>query len=515
MYRTLLLSLIILYPLSFSEAAEVLNLTLEEAKIMALENNRNIQIQRTTLDAADGEITRQHGAFDPLFFLSSSYTDADIPTVSAFIEDGTISEKDFRVESGVSGRLPTGTFYDLYNFSVTRTRTDSPIESLSPNVAADLSFSIGQDLLRNFGRDINLTFINVARTDREISQSEYERIITEVLVEVERDYWLLVSAQKNLELEQKALELAIDLEERNRIQVEVGVLPRVAITQAQAEVAARQVDLINAQNLLEEAEDRLKNRIVMPMSMNIKPADEPQDQDTVVREAEVLQTAYEKRPEIEQRIFNIDRSEMLKRFHGNQRLPSFSIEGILSLRGIGGSPNPNRLVFTEEPAPIPDMFSSQSKAFSNLIEAEFPTWTIMGVISYPIFNREARGQYVKAEAEARRNVIELQKVKEEIELEVRNTLRSLTNSKRRIDAAASSVELAEEVLSNELEKLEVGLSTTREILEAQRDLINAEAAKIAAITDFNIALAELEKVRGTMLESNNIVITQDRIDYGL
>ncbi len=492
---------------------DVIDLTLKEAILRALEKNRDIQIQEQNVRIAEGEITTQEGTFDPVLDISSSYTDSQIPTVSTFIESGSINEEALDIQSGVSGKLSTGTFYEILNFSVTRTETNSPIESLSPNISADLSFSIGQELLKNFGTDINRTFIRVAKKDTQISYDEYERIISEVLLNVESDYWLLVAARQNLDLEQKALELALDLQERNKAQVEVGVLPPVAITQAEAEVAARKVDLINAENRLERAQDRLKNRIVLSLDKDIRPVDEPSNYDVVLDKNQALEQAYNNRPEIDQAKKEIDKSEHLKNYYANQRLPSLSVEGVIDFQGIGGDPNPNRLIFTDPPPEIPAQFNDQSDAFTNLYEGEFPTWTILGTLSYPIFNRKAKGDYIKAEATLNRNIIELQRLKEGIQLEIRNAIRSVMNSKRKVDAALVSVELANEVLNNENEKFNVGLATTRDILEAQRDLIDAQTSKINAITEFNISLAELEKAKGTILEANDIILDRDALKY--
>lgn len=68
------------------------------------------------------------------------------------------------------------------------------------------------------------------------------------------------------------------------------------------------------------------------------------------------------------------------------------------------------------------------------------------------------------------------------------------------------MELAEEVVRNDEERLKVGIATTREVLESQRDLIDAQTARIEAITQYNISIAALEKAKGTLLLKNNIVI---------
>lgn len=489
-----------------STTSWALNLSIEDAVNVALENNRDIQIQKKDVEIAEGEVTTQEGVFDPVFNIGSFYRDGETPTTNTFIPSGTVNQTDFNAGANIEGNLPTGTYYDILNFSMNRTDTDSPLQDLSPSLETDLSFTVGQELLRNFGMDINRTFIITAERSSEISDKELERNVSNTLFEVETKYWLLVAAKKNLELEQAGLELAQDLQNRNEIQVEVGVLPPVSVTQAKSEVAAREVTVIRAENFLQGSEDDLKNVLAMDLDIPINPTSEPTTRVVKPSEGDALQVAYEERPEMTQAHLNIENKESLKKYYSNQRLPRFAIEGSLKLKGLGGDENPNRLSFGGEPEPIPPQFLGESSAFSQVFGADFPIWTILGVFSYPLFNRTARGQYVKASADVQRSVIVLSKTKDDIALEVKSAIREIENSLRRIDAARVSVDLAKEVVENEQERLNVGIGTTREVLEAQRDLIDAGFQLITAVTSYNIALAELERAKGTLLTHKGVTI---------
>lgn len=495
---------VILFSLSATD--QVLNLSLNDVKQMALENNRDIKIEMKNFEASRGEITKQEGIFDPIFNISSSYTDAKIPTVSTFIPSGTVNQEIFDIGTNIEGTLPTGTSYDILNFSISRTDTDSTIEDLSPNIFTSLRFSIGQELLKNFGVDVNLTPVIVAKTTSEISYWELEKSISDTLLQVESVYWLFIATIKNLELEKTALDLARDLQNRNEIQVEVGVLPRVAVTEAKSEVAARQVDVIRAENALRAVEDNLKNLLVIPLTQKIIPTEKATTVFKSFDEDEVVKEALQRRPEINQAELDIKNRETLKKFFGNQKLPRFAVEASLELQGLGGDENPNRLSFGGEPEPIPPQFDSPSDAFNTLFGGDFPTWKILGIFSFPLFNRRARGDYIMANADLQRSVIAFKQVVDDVRLDVRSAIREVNNSLRRIEAARVAVELREEVLRNEEERLTVGIGTTREVLEAQRDLVNERTTLIGAVTDYNIALAEIEHARGTILENAGVVV---------
>lgn len=503
MIRTLLLIFF-----TMTGTAGALDLSVQEAISIALENNRDIQIEKENVVVSEGEITTQKGIFDPILNISSFYNDGETPTVSTFIPRGTVNQQNFNVTGNLEGKFSTGTFYDVLNFSSTRTETDSPLDDLSPNWFNNLSFSIGQELLRNFGVNVNNTFVITARRSNQISEKEFENVITNVILDVESRYWLLVASKQNLELERTALELAQDLQRRNEIQVEVGVLPRVSVTRAKSEVAAREVDVIRAENTLQAAEDNLKNVLAMDLAEEINTTDEPTTEVFQFDEQESLDEAYRERPEIKQAKLNIENRETLKGYYSNQRLPRLAIEGGIQLQGLGGDENPDRLSFGGEPEPIPSQFLGSSEAFSQIFGADFTTWQILGVFSFPIFNRTAKGEYVKARAEFDRSVITLKKTQDDVALDVRSAIREIKNSLRAIDAAHVSVELAKEVVINEQERLNVGIGTTREVLEAQRDLIDAGVREITVIANYNIALAELERAKGTLLENKGVVIKE-------
>jgi outer membrane protein len=501
--------IIFLVFLSIVGANQPLNLSLQDAIRIALENNRNIQIQRKGVEISRGNILTQKGIFDPILNLSSFFIDSKTPTTSAFVSSGAIDSKKFTAGSSITGNLPTGTFYNILNFSLSRTTTSSPIESLSPSWVTNLGFSVGQNLLKNFGLDVNLTPIIVAKKSSEVSEKQLEQTISDTLLSVETTYWNAVAAKKNLEVAKAELEVSKTLQRQNEIQVEVGTLAPVAVTQAKAQVASDEVNLITAENNLKAAEDSLKNILTIPLTQEIILTDEPTTVLKSFNEDEVLKEALEKRPEIAQAKLNIESNEIQKKFASNQRLPSLSIQGIVTLQGLGGSENPNILVFGGgKPPSIPEQFNEPIDAFTKLFEGRFPVWEVLGVFSFPLFNRTARGNYVQASANLDRSIITLKQTEESVALDVRNAIRQVQNSLRSIESAKVAVQLNEELLRQQNERLKVGVGTTLDVIQAQRDLVNAKTQEIQAIVNYNIALAQVEHARGTILQARGVQIKE-------
>ena len=484
-------------------------LTLTQAKIMALEKNHDIRVWMLGVDAARGEHKSRSGVYDPEVSFKASYVDTKNPTSSSLIEDGIINAEIFSFGSELSGMLPTGTFYKLYDLEVSRTETtDSPLGSLSPSWATSLGFSVGQELLRGFDIASNRVSVVLSRKDRDISVYEFERVVSKTLFDLERSYWGVVAAAHDLDLEKKAYELALDLERRTGVKVEVGVLPRVALTQARSESAARKVRMINSENAYEASVDALKNLLAIPMEESVSLLEIVDPMPTAyepVAELGAVVQAFEKRPEMRRAEREMEKASALKTFHSRQRLPRLTVEGRLEYLGLGGSENPDRLVFGGLGSVSP-RFTDSSNAYDSIVDRDFPNWSVTGKLSFPVFGRKAGGAYAKARAHYDRSVINYQKQKDAVRLDVRNAIREIANSQKRMEATMLSADLAKEVLRNEEEKFKAGLSTTREILEAQRDLISAEANYIGAFASHRIALADLERARGTMIESNSFLI---------
>src|SRR3990170_4133158 len=352
--------------LSLIGTQDTINLSLQDAIRIALENNRDIQIVKKTVEISVGDIETQKGIFDPQIGLSSSYTDGEIPTVSSFIPSGTITQGEFLTQTGV----------------------------------------------------------------------------------------------------------------------------------------------IVADNALKAAEDNLKNILAISITQKIDATDEPTTVVKTYDESQTFNEALEKRPEVAQAKLDIESKETLKKFYSNQRLPSLSVQASVQLQGLGGSANPDRLSFEDGPEPIPPQFDEASDAFRQLAETDFPTFAVLGILSFPIFNWTAKGNYVKASADLDRSVITFKKVGDDVELDVSNAIRAIENSIKGINATKIAVELAEEVLRNEQERLNVGIGTTRNVLDAQRDLVDARFAQIQAIVDYNVALARLERAKGTILEAKGVKIKE-------
>ena len=502
--------LVFSFPVSSASAARLLSI--DEARSLALRHNKDLLIAASSAEASLGRLKAEKGGFDPVFDVRASYDKTSEPSESALVSDG-IETRRSAVSAGIAGDLPTGAYYDLFRLSVSKDKSDSPLRSLSPSYSSSVDFRVGQNLLRGFGGGAAKTAVASAALRSDISNLSLRARAADTLFEVERAYWNLVAARLNAELTKQYLELGSDLLERNRVKVREGVLPRLEEMKAESAVAARRVELIEAENFVKRAEDHLKNLIGLPLDTAVLPADLPFDEDFDLQIhsdhtdiSALIEAAFENRAELKQAQKQVKIAEREKSFRKNQRLPGLALEGVVSLRGLAGGENPDRLMFGEAGTPgVSDALTGGlSDSLDRVREGDFVSWGASVKMSVPIGNRRASGLYAAASAELDGAVLQYGKVREAVALEVREAADALWSAAKRVEAADTALAVAREVLEAEKEKYAVGLSTTREVLEAQTGLVLARSENVRAAADYKTALAALRRATGTIIEETGV-----------
>jgi outer membrane protein TolC len=147
-----------------------------------------------------------------------------------------------------------------------------------------------------------------------------------------------------------------------------------------------------------------------------------------------------------------------------------------------------------------------SHAFGSLFNYNTPDYAIGLNINIPIRNRAAAADQVRSELEYRQAELRLQQLQNQIGIEVRNAQFALQQDRARVDAARSGRDLAAHTLQIEQQKRVLGASTSFQVLQAQRDLAQAESNLVAATTAYEKSRVELDRVTGLTLTHNGIEI---------
>jgi outer membrane protein TolC len=473
-------------------------ISLSDAAVRALQSNLDISISRQTKESRIFDITVEQAKFDPTLSVNGQYNRQVSPlnrpvfggTGGSLTDIQTFDQRNSSVTVDATQNLITGGNVDL-NYSPARTNVNQNVATgflFNPAYTGGLALTLTQPLLRNAGIDITKTFIKVAQNNATVEQHVFRDRVLTVLATVEQTYWELVFANENLKVAQAALKAAEELLATNRAKTKAGVMSIVDVLQAEAAVASRVEQVLVAEKSIRDQEDQLR-RLLNPgeedlrQDVRLTPTDAP----VVVLEPlslqEAIDTAIEQRPEIVQAKKNLESGELNKQFARNQLLPTLSFQGTMGMAGLGK-----------------DYGDSVNKNFGG----DFYNYGAGLVLSYPLGNRSAVSTYNKRELEFKNAEASLVSVRQQIIVGVREAVRRVQTDFKRIETTRSARIMAEKQLQAEQERLRVGLSTTRFVLDFQRDLATAQGNELRATVDYNKSLSNLARHKATTLDRYNL-----------
>jgi len=472
--------------------------SLADAAIRALQTNLDISISRQTKDSRLADIVIEQAKFDPTLSVNGQYSRTVNPlnrpvfggTGGTLNDITAFDQRNHSVTLDATQNLITGGNIDL-NYSPARTSVNQNVATgflFNPAWTGGLALTLTQPLLRNAGIDVTKTFIKVARNNADVEQHVFRDRVLTVIATVEQTYWELVFANENLKVAQAALKAAEELLATNRAKAKAGVMSIVDVLQAEAAVASRVEQVLVAEKSIRDQEDQLR-RLLNPgeedlrQDVRLTPIDIPVTVLEPLSLQEAIDTAIDQRPEIVQAKKNVDSGELNKQFARNQLLPTLSFQGTMGMAGLGK-----------------DYGDSFSKNFSG----DFYNYGAGLVLSYPLGNRSAVSTYNKRQLEARNAEITLASVRQQIIVGVREAVRRVQTDFKRIETTRSARIMAEKQLQAEQERLKVGLSTTRFVLDFQRDLATAQGNELRATVDYNKSLSNLARHKAATLDRYNL-----------
>ncbi|MBN2347069.1 MAG: TolC family protein, partial [Candidatus Aminicenantes bacterium] len=374
-----------------------------------------------------------------------------------------------------------------------------------PRYNSTLTFSLAQPLLKNFGLTATKRNIYIARNNKDISLFTLKQKVIDLIYAAEEAYWNLVYSHQNLEVKQKSLQLAKDLLKQNEIQVRVGVSAPMDILTAQAEVAARESEALQASSQIQTYEENLRRILnISQMPEAIVPGDNPRFIPVQADFNNFLQEALEKRPDIEQVRLDLKSKNIDVRYYRNQQLPDLQLTASYYTKGLSGTAQD--VDFSLLPAGSSgDIIGSElSDALRDVLKNLYKNYSFGLQLSLPIFNTSARADLIQARMNLEQTLLRLKKTESTIYSEVKQIIMDLETNAKIVEANRISRELAEQKLAAEQKKLSVGLSTNYQVLQYQRDYANAQIAELRSLIDYSLAMSRVNKVLGTTLEKHGI-----------
>jgi outer membrane protein TolC len=449
--------------------------------------------------------SKSSAIFDPVLNLSLDNGENNTPSSSALTGADIETTKNLGFTLGLSETLPIGGTLDV-SLRSNRFESNSIYSSYNPRFNSVLTFNLTQPLLKNFGIGSTRRNIRIAVNNRDISIFALKQTVIDLIYQTEEAYWNLVYSHQNLAVKEKSLQLAKDLLKQNEIQVKVGVSAPMDILTAQAEVAARESEVLLAQSQIQTYEENLRRILnISQMTAALVPEDKPLFAPLAVDFNKFLLEALEKRPDIAQVRLDLKNKNIDVRYYRNQLLPSLDLTATYYTSGLSG----DQIIWDGNPflpgSKIVDTIKggfndSLSEAFKNT----FRNFSIGLQLSIPVLNTSARADMAQAKLKLQQSLLQLKKIESTIYSEVKQIVMDLGTNEKIVEATRISRELGEQKLLAEQKKLAVGLSTNYLVLQYQRDFSNAQIAELKSLIDYNLALSRVNRVLGSTLEKHQI-----------
>jgi outer membrane protein TolC len=508
-------------PLTYDEAVEPVSL--KQAIAIALENNPRIAASRLEPALQEAGILGAQAQYDPTLAAEILQSHSRTPNQSILAGRDTLVVDDRVANVHLLKRLRTSTELQI-DFLNERIDNNAQFNQLRPAYQPVLNFSVVQPLLRNFGWDFTYLVVRVAEQQADAARYQYEADLADFVTTVIVAYWDVVRARENLEVQRESLALAERTTSENEARVRVGLLAPVAVLEARADAKAREEDVLIAENDLVVARQRLAQLAYYRpgdtfVPRTLEPTDDAEPEEVHVDLDETLVAALEVRPEVRASARGVQVSVLNERITGNALLPRVDLVGSYGVNGLSGQSRPviaERNIAGGNCVQIqadPPLFSCNSPyggpaadAYDRMGTNEFRSYSFGVQIQVPLSNALARSQYSQSRIARSQAELNHRELLSRITLDVRVSIADVQSARQRIDTTRVARELAEENLRNQEKRHEVGLATTKDLLDFQTRLTSARAAEVVAKTDYLISVARWRRAKGQLLLHYQIVL---------
>jgi outer membrane protein len=392
------------------------------------------------------------------------------PKIVARIGDYVAAQQ--RINQALSPLLPQLTGSGSYG----RARSINSVTGSSFHGDFGSASVTASQLLWDFGR--TWAAKDVAKSSAEALKEVLEAQKLDISQLVKTQYNTLLLSKRLVEVNLAALDRAeVNLRSAQGF-FQVGTQPKSFVTRAEVDVANARVNVIRAQNAVSLARVALNTAMGIAVNAPTEVKDILAYQQFPMNREALVAEAIRNRPEFRQVKAQAEAADASVRQTFRDFFPNLFGSGTYGVTGVTGSP----------------AFNSRS---TNGFVDSGNEWSVGLSLSWSIFdggNRVARYKEAKANleaAQARVRDTELQ-----VWQSVEQSYLNLGEAEERIGAAHKAVESAEENYQLARGRFDAGVANIIELTDAQLALTQAQSTEAQALSDYRIAIANLERALG-------------------
>jgi outer membrane protein TolC len=224
---------------------------------------------------------------------------------------------------------------------------------------------------------------------------------------------------------------------------------------------------------------------------------------------ELVQQAFQNRPELEQAVLSIKKDEITLKGARKALLPTLDAYGYYGATVIGGAVNQN---CSFDGASCVVQGNTAPSGYGGVLEAlgnsTAPDKGIGFNLTIPLRNRTARADQARSLIEYRQAELHLEQLYTQIHIQVVNAQIALANDRELVKASIAARDYNQQSLDAEVKKLRLGASTTANVLQQQRSLSSAENSLISAQATYAQARAAMYQMLASTLHHYGINLNE-------
>jgi outer membrane protein len=323
-----------------------------------------------------------------------------------------------------------------------------------------------------FTGGLNLANYRFAKLGVDSSKASVERAKRDIVLAVRAGYFNIIRADKFVDVGKQAVKQFEAQLEVTKAFFDVGIVPKNDVLQAEVRLANTRQALINAENALATAKASFNMLLRRDINTPLEVVDILAYKPFPLGFEAALEEALQQRPEVKAAQLNIDQAKENVKVARSGFFPTISLAG-----------NYGR--------------ASDEAGLNGDITDE--RWTIQALATITLWNW-GNTLFKVGENKVRVNQAEDSKTQliESIILEVKDDYLNMQVAEKNLNVAEKSIESADENLRMNEERYKYQVATQTDVLDAVVLQAQAKVNYYGALSDFNIAKAQLERAMGRM-----------------
>jgi outer membrane protein TolC len=396
-------------------------------------------------------------------------------------------------ELGVRSRLPWGSEVSLMYKPTSKTNNLIPQNNsgqFDTEYNAILNLTVKQPLMRNAGRTVTETDLQVAELENKISLQQFSQQLLKSSIDGLNLYWQLYRAEATLALRQNAYKSTNELLEDARARSQAGKLPASAALEVQGVLLNRLAEVTRSQQALREAQGKVAtalNIVWLPKNpLSTRPKWLVLDELALLK-APPPEQALHLWPAYQIAKLKLVQAQARLNFASNQRQPVVDL--VMSYSGTG--------------------YDYKGKAArSTALHSKFPDWYLGVNVEIPLQgNQKAKNQFLAQNSRLLQAELELEAIATSFSNDLSVRHNDLLSASKVLSTSHDEVAIRQTLYDNERQRHQIGVGLLGTLIQKQVDLTEAQQRLLENQIRFEVAFATWQYTQSSLLNDHQIQVS--------